>query len=138
MPEPTKTLEIEVRNPNARITAVTPALVAPGAKWSHAFRPLGVAGSNRAMAEVVVFRSVERAAATRESSVEPTQSLDDRTPHGQICANGRPIAERLRVAIMQQREMRTHRGVAVLLLQAQPRGHRPLELGINPTCDEIG
>ena len=47
-----QTMEVEVRNPNSRITTVVPALVQPGATWSHAFKPIGAAGGNKAVLEL--------------------------------------------------------------------------------------
>ncbi|HLP41591.1 MAG TPA: hypothetical protein VK465_08805, partial [Fibrobacteria bacterium] len=47
-----QTLEIEVRNPNRRVTDVAAGLVQPGAAWSHAFRPFGAPGTNRAVLEL--------------------------------------------------------------------------------------
>ncbi|HKP94209.1 MAG TPA: MG2 domain-containing protein [Fibrobacteria bacterium] len=47
-----QTLEVEVRNPNTRVTDVIPALVQPGQSWSRAFKLPGVAGTNKATVEL--------------------------------------------------------------------------------------
>lgn len=46
-----QTLEVEVRNPNTRVTDVIPALLQPGQAWSGSFKLPGVAGSNKATLE---------------------------------------------------------------------------------------
>lgn len=47
-----QTIEIKVRNPNARVTDVASALLQPGASWSREFRLPGVAGTNKAVLEL--------------------------------------------------------------------------------------
>ncbi|MEM7374954.1 MAG: MG2 domain-containing protein [Bacteroidota bacterium] len=44
--------EIEVRNPNPRITKVHTKTLDKGASWTQAFRPVGMSGTNRGVIEV--------------------------------------------------------------------------------------
>lgn len=47
-----QTLDVEVRNPNTRVTDVIPTLIQPGQSWSQVFKPIGVAGTNKATVEL--------------------------------------------------------------------------------------
>ncbi|MCE2733931.1 MAG: MG2 domain-containing protein [Flammeovirgaceae bacterium] len=48
----TDEIEIEVRNPNAKVTRVTEALVEAGKAWKGEVNPVGIAGTNKAMLEI--------------------------------------------------------------------------------------
>lgn len=45
-------VDIEVRNPNPRMSNVFASAVDPSKTWSHSFQPLGMAGTNTALLEV--------------------------------------------------------------------------------------
>lgn len=48
----TDEIEIEVRNPNAKVTRVTEALVEAGKAWKGEVNPVGIAGTNKALLEI--------------------------------------------------------------------------------------
>jgi uncharacterized protein YfaS (alpha-2-macroglobulin family) len=45
-------IEIQVRNPNQKVTDVLPGLLQPGASWTQSFKLPGVAGTNKATLEL--------------------------------------------------------------------------------------
>jgi len=45
-------IEIDVRNPNSKITDVTEGVIDPGKTWNTAYTPVGMAGTNKGVLEI--------------------------------------------------------------------------------------